>query len=53
MRRELSMPKPTTIIFIIVVGVSVGVIAVYLFWWAKSRYKLWTARERPVRARKV
>jgi hypothetical protein len=45
------MPKPTTIIFIIVVGVSVGVIAVYLFWWAKSRYKLWAARERPVRAR--
>ena len=47
------MPKPTTIIFIIVVGVSVGVIVVYLFWWAVSRYKVWAARERPVRARKT
>lgn len=47
------MPKPTTIIFIVVVGVSVGVIVVYLFWWAVSRYKVWAARERPVRARKA
>jgi hypothetical protein len=47
------MPKPTTIFYIVAIGVSVGVIVVYLFWWAVSRYKVWAARERPLRARRV
>ena len=47
------MPKPTTIFYVAAIGTALGIIAVYFFWWAKSRYKLLTARERPVRARKV
>lgn len=48
----LRMPKPTTIFYIVAIGTASGVIVVYLFWWAVSRYKLWAARERPVRARR-
>ncbi|MDT5159111.1 MAG: hypothetical protein QOC61_361 [Acidobacteriota bacterium] len=47
------MPKPTTIFYIVAIGTASGVIVVYLFWWAVSRYKLLTARERPLRARKL
>ncbi|MDT7808292.1 MAG: hypothetical protein QOJ70_2105 [Acidobacteriota bacterium] len=47
------MPKPTTIFYIAAIGTATGVIIVYLFWWAVSRYKIWTARERPLRARRV
>ena len=47
------MPKPTTIFYIVAIGMASGVIVVYLFWWAKSRYKLLTAEERPLRARQV
>ena len=47
------MPNPSTIVYVAVVGTAVGVIVVYLFWWAKSRYKLLTAEERPLRARKA
>lgn len=47
------MPKPSTIFYIVAIGTASGVIVVYLFWWAKSRYQLWAAEERPVRARKV
>lgn len=48
----LRMPKPTTIFYIAAIGTASGVIVVYLFWWAVSRYKVWAARERPVRARR-
>jgi hypothetical protein len=48
---SLLMPEVTTILFIAAVGTASGVIVVYLFWWAKSRYKLLTAPERPLRAR--
>jgi len=44
------MPKPTTIIYIATLVVASSVVAVYVYWWAVSRYKLLTARERPVRA---
>jgi hypothetical protein len=44
------MPKPTTIFYIVAIGITSGVIVVYLFWWAVSRYKVWAARERPLRA---
>ena len=47
---SLLAPKPSTIFYIAAIGTASGVIVVYLFWWAKSRYQLWTARERPVRA---
>jgi hypothetical protein len=50
---SLLMPEATTILFIAAVGTASGVIVVYLFWWAKSRYQILTARERPLRARKV
>ncbi len=50
---SLLMPEVTTILFIAAVGTAAGVIVVYLFWWAKSRYKLLTAPERPLRARAV
>jgi hypothetical protein len=50
---SILMPKPSTIFYIAAIGTASGVIVVYLFWWAKSRYKLLTARERPLRARKV
>ncbi|MDT5294961.1 MAG: hypothetical protein QOJ76_1841, partial [Acidobacteriota bacterium] len=46
------MPKPTTIFYIAAIGTATGVIVVYLFWWALSRYKIMTARERPLRARR-
>jgi hypothetical protein len=46
------MPKPTTIFYIAAIGTACGVIVVYLFWWAVSRYKIMTARERPLRARR-
>jgi len=46
------MPKPTTIFYIVAIGTASGVIVVYLFWWAASRYKLWAARERPVLAQR-
>jgi hypothetical protein len=46
------MPKPTTIFYVAAIGTAAGVICVYAFWWAVSRYKLLTARERPVRARR-
>src|SRR5829696_9771389 len=49
---SLLMPEATTIFYIAAVGTASGVIVVYLFWWAKSRYQLWTARERPILARK-
>ena len=49
----LLFPKLTTILFIAAVGTASGVIVVYLFWWLKSRYKILTAKERPLRARKV
>src|SRR5918997_4831775 len=49
----ILFPKLTTILFIAAVGTASGVIVVYLFWWAKSRYQLLTAKERPLRARKV
>ncbi|MCA1619501.1 MAG: hypothetical protein LC795_09380 [Acidobacteria bacterium] len=49
----LLIPEVTTILFIAAVGTASGVIVVYLFWWAKSRYKLLTAPERPLRARQV
>ena len=45
------MPKPTTILYIVIIGTCCGVIVVYLFWWAVSRFKVLTARERPLRAR--
>src|SRR5215213_10911425 len=47
------MPKPSTIFYVAAIGTASGVIVVYLFWWVKSRYKILTARERPLRARKV
>jgi len=50
---SLWMPKPSTIFYIAAIGTASGVIIVYLFWWAKSRYRVWTARERPLRACKV
>lgn len=49
----ILLPKPTTIVYIAAIGTASGVILVYFFWWLKSRYKLLTARERPVRARRV
>ncbi|HVF48926.1 MAG TPA: hypothetical protein VNA19_02490 [Pyrinomonadaceae bacterium] len=44
------MPKLSTIISIVVIGICIGVICVYAFWWMVSRYKLGTARERRLRA---
>lgn len=44
------MPKLTTIFYIAAIGTASGVICVYLFWWVKSRYKIHTARPRPLRA---
>jgi hypothetical protein len=41
------MPKLTTIFYIAAIGTASGVVFVYLFWWAVSRYKLRTARPRP------
>jgi hypothetical protein len=46
------MPKPTTILYIAVIGTCCGVIVVYLFWWAASRLKVLTAREKPLQARR-
>jgi hypothetical protein len=44
------MPKLITILLVVACAVAVGIVSVYLFWWAVSRYKVLTARERPVRA---
>jgi hypothetical protein len=44
------MPELDTLAWIVVVGVLSGVVCVYVYWWAVSRYKVWAARERPVRA---
>jgi hypothetical protein len=46
-------PKLSTVFYVAAIGTASGVIVVYLFWWAKSRYQLWTAKERPLRARQV
>ena len=48
------MPKPTTIFYVITIGVAGGVVCVYAFWWAVSRYKVLAARSRPLlRARRA
>ncbi|HZI19797.1 MAG TPA: hypothetical protein VEY09_14495 [Pyrinomonadaceae bacterium] len=44
------MPKPTTILYVLIVAAAAGVVGVYLYWWLVSRYKILTARERPIRA---
>jgi hypothetical protein len=44
------MPKLSTIIYIIIIGTCAGVICVYAFWWAVSRYKLKMTAERKLRA---
>jgi hypothetical protein len=50
---SLLLPELTTVFYVAAVGTAGGVIVVYLFWWAKSRYQILTARERPLRTRKV
>ncbi|HYE16385.1 MAG TPA: hypothetical protein VD968_18245 [Pyrinomonadaceae bacterium] len=44
------MPNPTTVVYVAVACLAAAVVLVYLFWWAVSRYKVWKARPRPVRA---
>ena len=44
------MPELDTLVWIVVIGALVGVVCVYAYWWAVSRYKVWASRERPVRA---
>ncbi len=44
------MPELDTIAFIAVVGTLGSIVGVYAYWGALSRYKVWAARERPVRA---
>jgi hypothetical protein len=46
------MPKATTIVASAVLGVAVAFLAVYFFWWLKSRYKLMAAGPRPRVARR-
>ena len=46
------MPKLTTVVASIVLGVAVGFLAVYFFWWAKSVYRRRAAGPRPRVARR-
>ncbi len=45
------MPKSSTIFYVAAVAAAAGVIAVYLYWWFVSRYKVMQAEPRPLRAR--
>lgn len=44
------MPELDTIAFVAVVGTLGSIVGVYAYWGAVSRYKVWAARDRPVRA---
>ncbi len=48
----LLMPKPATIVASVIIGVAIGFLSVYLFWWLKSRYKLAAAAPQPRIARR-
>jgi hypothetical protein len=46
------MPKLTTLVASVVIGVALGFLAVYFYWWAKSRYQRARAGPRPRVARR-